>query len=212
MRARATVLLTLAIILAGCASTKQHSAPTTSLSPTAVPTSTSTPPAMSATSSTIAVATTSSTVAPTTTLPVEDQVRMAAKAAYVYYWQCLAKPAECDPGVIDVPGSDAFLAFTKTTHDLVAGGFFFGDPAPGYMAIESVETKADHTLVTSCWWITAVFYGPPATAGGPPVVQSDRAGWTRQADQYVQMPDGSWKKRRGDTLTTKTGANECPPA
>ena len=138
-------------------------------------------------------------------------MRVAASRFYDYYWQCLRKPAECDPTVVDAPDSDAFRSLTKTAADLVKGGFFVGAEDPGYMVIESVEQKADHVLVTSCWWLTAVLYGPPASPGGDPLVQNDTHGTMRAADQYAASPDGSWKIRRGDTLSNKAGGNECPP-
>lgn len=157
--------------------------------------------------------TTTTEPAPTTTEPsVEDQVRAAAFDAYDVYWQCLRAPAACDPSAANLPGSDAFNAQTRTLDDLVEGGLYVGDEDVGYMVIESIEIKDDHTLVTSCWRLTAVLYFQPPIDGQPPTVQNDREGWGRQTDEFVQDPDDDvWKIRRSDVGEQGVDSNECPP-
>ena len=221
-RARRAAAVVLAIgLLAACGGARKAatsttvSAPSATAASTTVPTrSTTSPPASTTAASTSASPVTTPATTTSSTVPIEEQVRVAASRFYDYYWQCLRKPAECDPTVVDAPDSDAFHALTKTAADLVKGGFFVGAEDPGYMVIESVEQKADHVLVTSCWWLTAVLYGPPASPGGDPLVQNDTHGTSREADQFVQAADGTWKIRRGDTLTPATadvGVNTCPP-
>ena len=111
------------------------------------------------TRSTTEPSTTTTEPAPTTTEPtVEDQVREASARVYDLYWSCLREPDTCEVGTGYLPQSDAFRAFTNTVNDLVAGGLFVGEESVGYMVIESVEVRDDHTAVTSCWWATGVLY------------------------------------------------------
>ena len=143
-------------------------------------------------------------------MPVPDQVRAAAQAFGPYYVACLRTPSACDVTTFTAEGSDARSAFVKTIGDLVRGGFFVGDEDPGYVVVDSIELKADHTLVTTCEWSTMILYGPPATPGGAPIVQNDTHGTTRGARQWV-LDGGTWKIRQADTLSTTTGVNECGP-
>ena len=181
---RAIALLALAVAGACGGGGKAVTSSTVSLSPSTTATTTVSSPSTTPLPETTTAASTSSPVtasATTTssTLAVEEQVRVAAARFYDFYWQCLRKPADCDPAVVDVVDSDAFHALTKTAADLVKGGFFVGAEDPGYMVIESVEQKSDHVLVTSCWWLTAVLYGPPASPEGDPLVQNNTTGSSR---------------------------------
>ena len=139
-----------------------------------------------------------------------DQVRAAAEAFVPYYVACLRKPAACDVAKFTAEGSDARAAFVKTVGDLARGGFFVGDEDPGYVVIDSIEVQVDHVLVTTCEWSTMVLYGPPASAGGDPLVQNDTHGSTHGTRQWVPEA-GTWKIRRSDTISTAVGVNECGP-
>ena len=215
---RAIALLALAVAGACGGGGKAVTSSTVSLSPSSTAITTVSSPSTTPLPETTTGASTSSPVttsATTTssTLAIEEQVRVAAARFYDYYWQCLRQPAACDPSVVSPPDSDAFRSLTKTAGDLVKGGFFVGAEDPGYMVIESIDQAPDHVLVTSCWWLTAVLYGPPASPGGEPLVQNDTHGSSRQADQYVQRADGSWALRHSDTLTpanADVGVNTCP--
>ena len=220
-RARRAAAVVLAIgLLAACGGARKAATSTTVSAPsataastTASTRSTTSPPASTTAASTSVSPVTTPATTTSTTAPVEEQVRVAASRFYDYYWQCLRKPAECDASVVSPADSDAFRSLTKTAADLVKGGFFVGAEDPGYMAIESIEQSPDHVLVTSCWWLTAVLYGPPAAPGGEPLVQNDTHGSSRQADQYVPRADGSWALRHSDTLTpanADVGVNTCP--
>lgn len=156
------------------------------------------------------VATTAAPVRPTTTVAVSDQVRAAAQAFVPYYVGCLRQPATCDVARFTAEGSDARAAATKTIADLVRGGFFVGDEDPGVVVIDSIEVRADHVLVTTCEWSTMILYGPPATPGGPPLVQNDTHGTTYIDRQWV-LDGGAWRIRRSDTTATAVGGNECSP-
>ena len=143
-------------------------------------------------------------------MPVADQVRAAAQAFVPYYVACLRAPSTCDVTTFTAEGSDARTAFTKTIGDLDRGGFFVGDEDPGYVVIDSIELKADHTLVTTCEWSTMILYGPPATPGGAAIVQNDTHGTTRIDRQWV-LDGGTWKVRHEDDRPGAVGVNECGP-
>jgi hypothetical protein len=101
---------------------------------------------------------------------------------------------------------------TRTVSELQQYGFYVGDEPYGYMVIESIEQKEDHTLVTTCWRLTGVLYLQPPIEGAEPTIQNNTPGWGRETQQFVQDPaDGRWKTRRGDTLEQGTGENLCPP-
>lgn len=220
-RITALAAAVLALTLAACSGSDDEAAPSTLESPgVTAAASTIEPPAtdvvddtVATTSTTDASTTTTEPPAPTTTQPsVEDQVRAAAFVAYDGYWECLRAPADCDTSSRTLPGSDAFNASTNGYDTMIEGGLFVGDEDPGYMVIESIEIKDDHTLVTSCWRLTAVLYFQPPIEGQPPTVQNDREGWGRQTDEFVQDPDDNvWKIRRSDVGEQGVDSNGCPP-
>jgi hypothetical protein len=183
----------------------------TAAAPTAPAPTTVTPTTTSTTTSTTTPApiTTPPTTAPPT---IEEQVRAAAEEHYVTYWQCLRTPDTCPLDTVWLPGSDAHNAMTRTVSELQQYGFYVGDEPYGYMVIESIEQKDDHTLVTTCWRLTGVLYLQPPIDGAEPTIQNNTPGWGRQADQFVQDPsDGVWKVRRSDTLEGGSLENLCPP-
>ena len=213
MRARKVVVLAVAISVAACASSKRSAPPATpsEAASSAGPTSSLTTTSLATTEATHPAATTTVPAATTSNEPV-DQVRAAAIAYNQFYIGCLRDPRACDPAAGTVPESDAFRALTSTVMQLRAGGFYAGVEDPGMTAIESIEPMSDYTLVTQCHYTTMVLYGPPASEGGPPVVQNNTPGTVREALQFVQVADGSWRMRHGDTLLNKAGVNECPPS
>jgi hypothetical protein len=172
---------------------------------------TTNPPATDETVS--STSTTTTEPAPTTTEPsIEDQVRAASTAAYNLYWECLRAPADCPIASWNLPGSDAFNAQTNTIADLVEGGLYVGAEDYGYMVVESIEIKDDHTAVTSCWYLTGVLYFHPPVEGAEPTIVNNTPGWGRQIDEFVQDPaDGVWKIRRSDVGVQGANTNECPP-
>jgi hypothetical protein len=147
----------------------------------------------------------------TTSLPIEEQVRAAMLGYYDFYWRCLRAPNACDPLEVAVPDSDAFNALTATKNDLVGNGYFVGPEDVGYMVITSIEPMDDHTLVTTCWWSTAVLYFQPPDPNAPPTVQNNTPSSGIEAYQFVQLPDLSWKVRRGDPVGEQSTENQCPP-
>lgn len=211
---RPVLLLALLMLAAGCSSSSSKpAAPTvpTAAAATSVAASTTSTSASVPVTTTATNATTSRpTVPPSTTIPVVDQVRVAAQAFVPYYVACLRKPTACDVETFTAEGSDARAAFVKTIGDLARGGFFVGDEDPGYVVIEAIDVNADHVLVTTCEWSTMVLYGPPASAGGDPLVQNNTNGSTHGTRQWV--PEAvTWKIRRTDTISTAVGVNECGP-
>jgi hypothetical protein len=139
------------------------------------------------------------------------EVTAAMQGAHDYYWECLRVPIDCDVGRFDIPGGDSHAVLTRTRDDLIAAELYVDAEDVGYMVIESVEPMEDHVLVTSCWYVTAVLYGPPGLDGAL-TVQNDTPSWGRQTDQFVRDPaDGQWRIRRSDSLEEGEEENGCPP-
>jgi hypothetical protein len=203
----------LAVVAAGCSGDDDVAA-TTSTSSEATTASTSrTAPSRTVPDTTAPTSTTLPTTeaATTTTLPVEQQVRQAMLGYYDFYWRCLRAPSECDPLEVAVPDSDAFRALTTGRDGLIKGNYFVGPEDVGYMVITAIEPAGDHTLVTTCWYSTAWLYFQPPSPGAPPTVQNNTPGSSIETYQFIQMPDLSWKVRRGDTVESYTEENRCPP-
>jgi hypothetical protein len=222
LKPRTTALVVaLALTLAACSGSSDDATPSTLASPAATTSASTTepPPVTDVVNDTVASSTTEATTStteppvPTTTQPsVEDRVRAAAMRTYDGYWDCLRAPDACNPGQSNLPGSDAFDAQTRTNAELADMGLFVGDEDLGYMVIESIEIKDDHTAVSSCWNLTAVLYLQPPIEGQPPIVQNDTPGYSRQVDEFVQDPeDDVWKIRRSDLIEQKANVNNCPP-
>ena len=183
--------------------TTATSALVTTTSVGATSAATTAPPTTAAPSTTAGVS--------STTLSTTEEVRAAALAYNAFYVACLRNPTACEPASGTAPDSDAFRALSTTVTQLRTGGFYVGQEDPGTTVIESIEPADGYTLVTQCHYTTMVLYGPPASEGGPPVLQNNTAGTVREALKFVQLADGTWRMSRGDKLLDKAGVNECPP-
>ena len=155
---------------------------------------------------------TSSTVlATTTTIATEAQVKADYLTLYDAYWTCLRTPQSCDPAALTASVGPARAALTKTVDDLVNGGLFAGADDPGYVVVESVELSGPTTaVVSSCWWDTGVLYGPPAKAGGDPVVVNNLQ-VTSRFDTTMELEGGRWLTSEEKRTERVEGQNKCPP-
>ena len=110
-------------------------------------------------------------ISTSTTLAPDVEVKAHYLQLADAYWACLRAPDKCDPAATTASAGPARAALTKTLQDLVSGGLFAGTDDPGYVLVESVKLTGPTTaIVSACWWDTGVLYGPPAEAGGPPLV------------------------------------------
>ena len=214
MRMRQVLAPTVAIaaLLAGCTGDDDPNSAVTTAA-TGVDASTTRPRASAPTSVSLTTTTSTSTTAAvttTTTVPIEQQVRAAMLGYYDFYWRCLRAPEQCDPAQVTVPDSDAFNALTNTKNDLVKGHLFVGSEDVGYMVITAIEPKDDHTLVTTCWWSTAVLYLQPPVEGAPATVQNNTPSSGYETFQFVQQPDLTWRVRRSDLVGEDSTENVCP--
>jgi hypothetical protein len=210
MRQSTALAIAAALVLAACSGGADEATPTTPAPSTTAVATTSTATTASPPPTTPAPTTPAPTTAPPTTAPrdVTAEVTDAMNDYYAFYWACIRTPAECDPSLVSLPDSDSFNALTRTRDDLVSAGFFVGDEPEGYMVVESIEVMSDHVLARTCWWSTAVLYGPPAP-DGTPVVQNDTNGSSREEFQFVEDAAGAWKVRRGDTIESIAEENLC---
>jgi cytoskeletal protein RodZ len=202
--------------LAACSSNKS-SAGTTTTNATTTPTV--------AVSSTTAVAAsttatpTKTTVAPVTTIAVTSTTTTLApdvevKAQYLKFTEsyraCLRAPKACDPATLTASIGPARGALTKTVTDLVGADLFVGNDDPGYTAVEAVTVSESTALVTSCWWDTSVLYGPPAEAGGPPIVMNNKQ-VTARFESTMAFEAGRWLISEDKRVARVEGVNQCPP-
>lgn len=129
---------------------------------------------------------------------------------YDAYWACLRAPELCDPIQLTASVGPARAALTKTVTDLVAGGLFVGDDDPGYVVVESVAIVDPATaVVSSCWWDTGVLYGPPATAGGEPIVINNLQ-VTSRFETTMALEGGRWLTSEEKRTERVEGENQCP--
>jgi hypothetical protein len=188
-------------------------------------TATSTTPTTSAISSTTTVAAsttatpTKTTVAPVTTVAVTSTSTTLApdievKTQYLKftesYWACLRAPKACDPATLTASTGPARGALTKTVTDLVGADLFVGNDDPGYVTVEAVTVNQSTALVTSCWWDTGVLYGPPAEAGGPPIVMNNKQ-VTARFETTLAFEGGRWLTSEEKRVARVEGVNQCPP-
>ena len=96
-------------------------------------------------------------------------------------------------------------------NDLVTGGLFAGTEDPGYVTVQSI-TIAAPTLatVTYCAWDTGVLYGPPATAGGTPVVVNNLQVTSRFVTT-MSLEGGKWLTSEEKRIERIEGENRCAP-
>ena len=153
---------------------------------------------------TIAVTSTSTTLAPD--VEVKAQYLQFADA----YWACLRAPDKCDPAAMTASTGSARAALTKTLQDLVSGGLFAGTDDPGYVVVELVKLTGPTTaIVSACWWDTGVLYGPPAEAGGPPLVVNNLRATSRY-EATMQLEGGRWLESEEKRIERIGGENRCP--
>ena len=204
------------VTLAACNGSKTSAATTTA---------NSTAPTTSGVSSTTAVSAsttatpTKTTLAPVTTVVVTSTSTtlapdVEAKAQYLKlsagYWVCLRAPKACDPLALTASIGPARVALTKTVTDLVGADLFVGNDDPGYTTVEAVTVNESTALVTSCWWDTSVLYGPPAQAGGPPIVMNNKQ-VTARFETTLALEGGRWLTSEEKRLARVEGVNQCPP-
>ena len=130
---------------------------------------------------------------------------------YDAYWTCLRSPKDCDPGALTALDGPARAALTKTVGDLVSGGLFVGAEDSGYVVVEAVKVSGPSTaVVSSCWWDTSVLYGPPAKAGGDPIIINNLR-VTSRFETTMALQEGRWltsEERRTERIE---GQDTCPP-
>ena len=138
------------------------------------------------------------------------------KAAYLRlydaYWTCLRSPKTCDPTALTASTGPARAALTKTVQDLVSGGLFAGAEDVGYVVVEGVKvTGPSSVVVSSCWWDTGVLYGPPAKAGGAPIIVNNVQA-TSKFETTMALESGRWLTSEENRTLHVEGQNQCPPA
>jgi hypothetical protein len=196
--------------LGACSDSSDGSADSTSVEDSVATSSTSVPATSSSLATTSSTSSTATTVPPTT-VPVEDTVTVAYLELYDAYWACLRAPELCDPTQLTASIGPARAALTKTVTDLVTGGLFVGDDDQGYVVVESVAIVDPATaVVSSCWWDTGVLYGPPATAGGDPVVINNLQ-VTSRFETTMALEGGRWLTSEEKRTERVEGENQCPP-
>ena len=207
---------TMMAALGACSSSGDSSAPTTPSSESSTSTSVVTATNLVTTTSTTSTSTTSTSTSSTvlatsTTIATEGQVKADYLTLYDAYWTCLRTPQSCDPAALTAPVGPARAALAKTVNDLVSGGLFAGPDDPGYVVVESVELSGPTTaVVSSCWWDTGVLYGPPATAGGDPVVVNNLQ-VTSRFHTTLELEGGTWLTSEEKRTERVEGENRCPP-
>ena len=150
-------------------------------------------------------------LATSTTVAVEGQVKADYLLLYDAYWTCLRTPKSCDPVALTASVGPARAALTKTVGDLVTGGLFAGAEDSGYVVVEAVKLSGPTTaVVSSCWWDTGVLYGPPAKAGGAPVVINNLQ-VTSRFDTTMELQGGRWLTFEEKRTERVEGQDKCPP-
>jgi hypothetical protein len=203
------------VTLAACGSSKSSAATTSTTSSAATSVAVSSTTAVAA--NTTAIPTT--TVAPVTTVAVTSTSTTLApdvevKAQYLKftesYWACLRAPKACDPATLTASTGPARVALTKTVTDLITADLFVGNDDPGYVTVEAVTVNEATALVMSCWWDTGVLYGPPAEAGGPPIVMNNKQ-VTARFETTMAFDAGRWLTSEEKRVARVEGVNQCPP-
>jgi hypothetical protein len=172
----------------------------------------------SATSASTTTATTTSTTSTTVApLTVEEQIAAAFQVFYDGYWACLRAPLNCDLSWL-VPDSESANAMNSTMQALFDRGRYVGEEDPGYYVVETITVGADGTTaeVVTCWWSTAILYGPPVDDSrpvgpdNPATLVNNTHGSQRQVDRLRQI-DNRWLLEGSDALDEGVEANTCPP-
>jgi hypothetical protein len=208
--------------LAACSSSKSSAATTTANS-TAATTAATTAAVSSTTTvaSSTTAASTKTTVAPVTTVAMTSTSTsttlapdVEVKAQYLKFTEsyraCLRAPKACDPATLTASTGPARGALTKTVTDLIGADLFVGNDDPGYTTVEAVTVNESTAQVTSCWWDTSVLYGPPAEAGGPPIVMNNKQ-VTARFESTMAFEAGRWLMSEDKRVARVEGVNQCPP-
>jgi hypothetical protein len=116
----------------------------------------------------------------------------------------------CDPATLTASSGPARGALTKTVTDLIGADLFVGNDDPGYTTVEAVTVNGSTAQVTSCWWDTGVLYGPPAEAGGPPIVMNNKQ-VTARFETTLAFEEGRWLTSEAKRVARVEGVNQCPP-
>ena len=204
--------------LAACSGSGGSSDPTTiasssSTSTSVVPsTSAQTTTSTTSTSSTTSPAVSKTTATPTTTVTAEAQVSAAYLTAYGGYWACLRDPKTCDPTSLTASTGPARATLTDAVNKLRSSDLKVGPEDFGYVVIESgvVDGSSRSATVKSCWWDTGVVYGPPAKAGGNPIVVNNLQ-VTSRFDTTLVLESGEWRISQETRTDRVEGVNQCPP-
>lgn len=170
------------------------------------------------------VTTSPTTSTPATTTPatttsierdVEAEVIAIAERAYDGYWECLRAPLDCDVSWMH-EGSPTYEAMHHTMTLLHERGRYVGDEDVGYQVIESIEIDPSGTSaeVVTCWWMTAVLYGPPvnpelpASASNPSTIVANVPNSLMQVDRY-ELRDGRWAGTDSGNFDPMSDFNQC---
>lgn len=139
-------------------------------------------------------------------------MKVAYLRLYDAYWACLRSPKTCAPTALTASVGPARAALTKTVQDLVTGGLFAGADDVGYVVVEGVKMNGPSSaVVSSCWWDTGVLYGPPAKAGGPPIVVNNVQA-TSKFETTMALENGQWLTSEEKRTVHVEGHNQCPAA
>jgi hypothetical protein len=94
----------------------------------------------------------------------------------------------------------------------VSGGLFAGAEDVGYVVVEGVKvTGPSSVVVSSCWWDTGVLYGPPAKAGGAPIIVNNVQA-TSKFETTMVLENGQWLTSEENRTLHVEGQTQCPPA
>ena len=203
------------VTLAACSSSKSSAATTTATTAaTSVAVSSTTAVAANTTAiptkTTVAPVTTIAATSTSTTLAPDVEVKAQYLKFSESYRDCLRAPKACDPATLTASTGPARGALTKTVTDLVGAELFVGNDDPGYVTVEAVKVNESTATVTSCWWDTSVLYGPPAEAGGPPIVMNNKQ-VTARFESTMAFEGGRWLTSEEKRVGRVEGVNQCPP-
>jgi hypothetical protein len=221
---RAAVVLVAA--LCACSGDDSSDDATTTDVSTATPVTTTTeavavttepdPTVAPATSPTTTTPTTTSTTTTVAAPTVEEQIAADYQLIYDGYWACLRAPLNCDESWL-VPDSGSALAMQATMQALFDRGRYVGGEDPGYFVIESITVGADGTTaeIVTCWWSTAILYGPPVDDSrpvgpdNPATIANNTPDSGRQRDS-LQLVEGRWLVESSDLFGESGPTNLCP--
>ena len=203
---------TMIAALGACSSRSSRTAdPTTATAPGSTSTVTATTAAVTTSAATTTSSTSTTAAVTTTTAVVAEQVRGAYTAAYNGYWKCLRDPTACDPSSLTASTGPARAKLTDAVNQLRSSDLKVGPDDFGYMVIEGVTVDAggQSAKVKACWWDTGVVYGPPATAGGDPIVVNNLK-VTSRFETTMVLEASQWRISEEVRTGRVEGVNQCP--